>query len=203
MNTWSKAIGKFIRQHLKNRLLGGVLVLVPAAATFLILRFIFNWLDGLLQPVIQHFWGRTFPGVGLIGLVILLYLAGIFAGTYLGRWTFSWAQKLVLRIPVVQTIYSAFKGVTDSFARVGETPFQRPVLVQYPRLGMWTMGFLTAGPVTTPVGERFAVYLPSTPTPTTGYVFFVTSEDIIPTELTVEEALRIIISGGILSPKKM
>jgi uncharacterized membrane protein len=203
MKRWMKAIRKSLRRRLRAHLITGLIALVPIGITFLVLRFFFEFLDGLLQPVIQLIWGRTFPGAGVIALLILAYGVGMLTSNVLGRRLFDLVQNLLLRTPIVQTVYSAFKGVVDSVARTGKTPFQRPVLVEYPRRGMWSLGFLTGGPVTTREGSLLAVYLPSTPTPTTGYVLLVPREEVMWLEMTVEEAMRLIVSSGVLTPEEL
>ena len=195
-----------ITGHLRRTLIAGILLLVPVALTYVILRFIFDVVDGVLQPGIQWVserWGEewTVPGLGIVVAVVLIYLAGLFLTNVLGRRVVGWAQAATLRVPLMGAIYSASRQLVESFSGARQTGFKRVVMVQYPRVGAWSIGFLTA--ITTTVGgERFAVvYIPTAPLPNSGWVAVVPIEEVLDTDLSVQAAMQLVFSGGIVSPE--
>ncbi|MSQ22831.1 MAG: DUF502 domain-containing protein [Dehalococcoidia bacterium] len=206
--TPSKSKGRVrrsIARHMRRNLITGSLMLVPVALTYLVLRFIFDLTDGVLQPTVQWAFQRfgldwTVPGVGLLVAVILVYFTGFFLANAVGRRMARWAQGAVMHLPLIGTVYSASRKLVESFSGTGETGFKRVVMLEYPRQNAWTIGFLTA--ITTALdGKRMAVvYIPTAPTPTSGWVAMVPIEDVWDTDLTVQTAMQAVFSGGIVTP---
>lgn len=190
-------------RHLRRRLVAGLLLLVPIIITYVVLRMAFNTMDGLLQPVIKAVIGRNIPGGGALGLLVLLYIAGGLATNVLGRWFIALGQALLHRVPVVNTIYSASRQLIESFSGTGATGFKRVVMIEYPRPGTWTIGFLT-GLTQDEAGQPLAiVYIPTAPTPNSGWVAILPTRDVYDTDLTVGEAMRLVLSGGIAAPPQL
>ena len=194
-----------VGRHLRRNLVTGSLMLVPVALTYLVLRFIFDVTDGVLQPAVKRvtqMFGLelTLPGVGLLVAVILIYFTGFFLANAVGRRMARWAQGAVMHLPLIGTVYSASRRLVESFSGTGDTGFKRVVMLQYPRQDAWTIGFLTA--ITTALdGKRMAVvYIPTAPTPTSGWVAMVPIEDVWDTDLTVQTAMQAVFSGGIVTP---
>jgi len=182
------------------------LLLLPIALTYVILRFIFDVIDGVLQPGIRwvgEWWGQdwTVPGLGVVVAVALIYLAGLFLTNVMGRWLVEGAQRTAQRLPLVGTVYSASRQLVESFSGAKQTGFKRVVMVQYPRMGAWSIGFLTETTMTSE-GERLAVvYIPTAPLPNSGWVALVPVEEVLDTDLSVPEAMQMVFSGGIVSPE--
>lgn len=132
----------FLR-HLRNRLTAGLLLLVPLLITYWILGFAFRGLDGLFGPLLERATGRTIPGLGIILLGILVYLAGLLASNYLGRGIIRTGQSMLMRVPLISTVYDTSKQLIESFSGAKQTGFKRVVLIEYPRSGSWAVGFLT------------------------------------------------------------
>jgi len=193
-----------IARNLRRNLIAGSLLLIPVALTYLVVRFIFDLVDGVLRPAIQWAFQRagldwTIPGLGVVAMVILVYVAGLALANALGRQMLRWSQEALLRVPLIGTLYSAAKKLVESFSGTGETGFKRVVMIEYPRSGAWTIGFLT-GITSTSIGAMAVIYIPTAPTPNTGWVAIVPVEQVLDTDLTVQTAIQLTFSGGILSP---
>ncbi|MBI4312785.1 MAG: DUF502 domain-containing protein [Chloroflexi bacterium] len=206
-NLWQR-VKQAIGAQVRRTLITGSLLLLPVALTYLILRFIFDVVDGVLNPGITWLLARmnidfSVPGVGVVVAVVLLYLAGFVLANSIGRKFIAWGQKALLRVPVIGTVYSASQKLVESFSGKGETGFKRVVLLQYPQQGNWTIGFLTS--VTTAFdGKQMAVvYIPTAPTPTSGWVAIVPWEEVYDTDITVPVAMQMVFSGGIVTPDKI
>ena len=197
-----------IGAHLRRTLITGSLLLIPVALTYLLLRFIFDLVDGVLQPGIQLLLERlgvdwTVPGLGVVVAVAFIYLAGFTFASAMGRRVVGWGQAAVLRMPLIGTVYSATRRLVESFSGTEETGFKRVVMVQYPRLGAWSIGFLTAITSTTAGGRYAVVYIPTAPLPNSGWVAVVPVDDVLDTDLSVRAAMQMVFSGGILSPDEI
>ena len=194
-----------IATHLRRTLITGSLLLVPVALTYLILRFLFDLVDGVLEPGVEVLFDRlgvdwVIPGVGVAAAVVLVYLVGFLFANALGRRLVGWAQAAVLRIPLLGAVYSASRKLVESFSGTGETGFKRVVMVQYPRVGAWSIGFLTAITETSDDKQLAVVYIPTAPLPNSGWVAVVPVEEVLDTNLSVQQAMQMVFSGGIVSP---
>lgn len=181
----------------------GLVVLLPVLVTVWALVFGFNLLDGLWRSILPLVLGRYVPGVGTLLTVTLTIAVGAVATNVIGRRLIGWAEALLQRIPIVRSVYSAAKQFVDVVAGGQKAAFQRVVLVEYPRRGTYAIGFLTAtGPqqVSEAVGEEiWSVFLPTSPNPTTGWVVLLPRSQCRTIPMSVEEAFRIIVSGGVLA----
>ena len=195
---------------LRKWLLAGLLVIVPVAITAAVLRWIIDTLDQTLQ-ILPEAWqpdrliGFHIPGFGvLLTLAILLIVGGI-ASNFVGRKLVSFGDRIVSRIPVVRGIYSSVKQVSDTLFSESGNAFRTAVLVQWPRADVWTIGFVTGAPggdVTTYLrGEEYvSVYVPTTPNPTGGYFVMLRKSDCIELRMSVDEALKYVVSMGVVVP---
>lgn len=188
-------------RHLWRKVVSGFLVVVPLGITFIILRAVVVFLDDILRP----FLGSTpldFPGIGLVILLIGLYLIGAIVSARLGRKAFDVQGAVLTRVPVVRFIYVLARQATDALSTPMERKVNRVVFIEWPRPGFMALGFVTGQ--TTPLEEggspRLIVYVPTVPNPTSGNLAFVAEEDIIDTDITVEEAMKTVFSGGIVPP---
>jgi uncharacterized membrane protein len=189
--------------HFRARLIAGFLILIPVMITYAVLSFVFGTLDDILQPLFDLVFGREVPGLGFAIILLLAYVAGLIAATYMGRWFIRAVQSGLLRIPVYNTIYSASKQLVESFSGSGNTGFRRVVEFEYPRHGTWTIGFLT-NTIEHEDGQVMGVvYIPTAPTPNSGYVAIVPLEDVYDLDMPVDRALRFCLSGGIVAPPRL
>jgi len=194
---------------LRKWLVAGLLVIVPLAVTFAVLRWIVETLDSTLL-ILPEAWqpdrliGVHIPGFGvLLTLVILLAVGGV-ASNFFGKKLVEWGDRLLARIPVVRSIYSSVKQVSDTLFSPNGNAFRTAVLVQWPRADVWTIGFVTGTPggdVTNYlVGDYVSVYVPTTPNPTGGYFVMLRKGDCIELKMSVDEALKYVISMGVVAP---
>ncbi|HGE69960.1 TPA: DUF502 domain-containing protein, partial [Candidatus Poribacteria bacterium] len=170
----------------RRNIVAGLLFLLPIAITYLVLRFLFNTIDGVIYPAIQQILmyfaprlARNLPrGTGIVILLILVYFIGLLGSNILGKWVGKFIQRLFLRVPIVGVIYSTAKQLIESFSGEGTTGFKRVVMIEYPRTNCWAIGFLT-NLANDENGEQMAlVYIPTTPTPNSGWLAIVPIEDV-------------------------
>jgi uncharacterized membrane protein len=204
MNADQPSLWTRLRRSLRSRLVSGILVLIPLGFTFLVLRFLYNATAGALAPLITRTFG-TLPEVllmvlSVLALLVLVYLVGVVTAHMLGRRLLALGEALLRRIPLVKPIYSGVKQVIQTFSASDAQSFKRVVFIEYPRPGLKAVGFVT-GETELPDGRRFyRVFLPSALTPTAGALEFVPVEAAEDAGLSVEEAMRMLISCGILAP---
>ncbi len=180
-----------------HRFAVGLLILIPVVLTVVILQFAFEFLDGLLGPVLSTALGRDIPGVGLVALILIMLLTGVLALSGAARSVSRWMERIVSAIPVVGTIYGIGKKMTGSSS--DGAGFNRVVLVEYPRDGVWSMGFLTG--FTQVDGQLHAfVYLPTAPMPNSGWIALIEAAHVYDTDLSTQDAMQAVLSSGISNP---
>jgi uncharacterized membrane protein len=178
----------------------GLIIVVPLAITFWVLRLVFNLMDGFLGPVIEDRIGRDVPGIGIVAMLLLVYLTGqLWEFSNLGKRIIGAVQKWVLSIPIVGAVYNPARRLIDSFSGTSESGFKRVVLIEYPKAGAWMIGFLTATTMTKD-GEMGVVYVPTAPTPNSGWVGVVPIDGVYDVDMTVQQAMTMVLSGGIVTP---
>jgi uncharacterized membrane protein len=184
----------------RDRLITGLVAVLPAVLTIWVLWWVVRFVDGLFQPLFMQVFGRTLPGIGLILVPILLYLVGWLVQNRISKRLIEIGENIVNRLPIVGAIYSAVKQTLDVFnVTSAEQKFSRVVFVEYPREGVWTLGFVTRELEFR--GERsLALFMPTTPNPTSGVLIVAPEKDTLSTSMTMEEAAKFVISGGILVP---
>ena len=192
-----------LESHIIRFMLSGFLVLIPLIITVIVLRFFFGYLDSFVRPWISpRATFLDFPGVGVLATLIVLYLIGALVSWEIGRRAINWQGAVFSRIPVVKSIYGVAKQATDALSSPMGHHFSRVVFVEYPRPGVTALGFVT-GHINSPLreGEKLVgVYIPTVPNPTSGMLAFLSEEDIMETNLTVEDAMKMVFSGGIVLP---
>jgi uncharacterized membrane protein len=192
-----------IAGHFTRTLGAGLLLLVPVGITYLVLKFLFDAIDGILQPGIVALLGRRIPGLGAVIIVFLVYLAGLLGAVVIGKQLIRLGQSILLKVPIINTVYSSAKQLIESFSGSSSTGFKRVVMLEYPRTGCWTIGFLTALTRDEHDNTMAIVYIPTAPTPQSGWVAVVPVRDVYDTQMTVQEAMRLVFSGGIVAPTQI
>jgi uncharacterized membrane protein len=194
---------------IRKWLLSGLLVIVPLAITVWVLESIISTLDQTLL-ILPDSWqpdkllGFHIPGFGvLLALAMLLVVGGV-ASNFIGKKLVGWWDNLLHRIPIVRSIYSGVKQVSDTLFSENGNAFRKAVLIQWPREGAWTIAFVTGVPGGDTVnylhGDYLSVYVPTTPNPTGGYFIMLKSSDCIELKMSVDEALKYIVSMGVVVP---
>ena len=198
--TEEPSFGIKIARHVRATLIAGVLILVPIAITYVLLLWVFNSIDGLLAPVVDRSIGRHIPGLGLLVLLIIVYFLGLIWTKRLGRRTIRTLQLFLLKVPLIGAIYGPARKLIESFTGESTAGFKRVVVVEYPKQGTWMIGFLTGISNVVPGTTMGVIYLPTAPTPNSGWVAMVPIQNIYDTTMTVREAMSMVLSGGISSP---
>jgi len=193
----------------RKYLITGLLIWIPLVITLWVLKLIVETLDQsllLLPPEwrTESFLGYHVPGLGVILTLVIVFVTGVFATNFLGaRLVMLW-HAVLNRIPVVNSIYSSVKQISDTLFSSSGQAFRKALLVQWPRQGTWTIAFLTGVPggdvVNHLKGDFVSVYVPTTPNPTSGYFAMLRRDDVIELDMTVDEALKYIISMGVVAP---
>jgi len=179
-------------------------VVLPATITGYVLWFIFRFTDGLLGTFLERLFHRRVPGLGLLAMLVVLLLAGLIAANYLGKRVIGWAESLLARIPVVGGIYGTTRQFAEALSKPEQGLFRRVVMVEYPRPGLYALGFLTSqAPATLDrlCGRELAnVFIPTVPNPTTGFLIHVPVEDLSYPEMSIDEGVKLIVSAGVVKP---
>jgi len=194
---------------LRKYLIAGLLVWLPLAATVVIIKLVIDLLDKiiLLLPVDyrpESLFGFSVPGFGLILAIGVLILTGMLAANLLGRQLVKLWEGILSRIPIVRNIYNAVKQISSTVLTSQGKSFRKVVLAEYPRKGIWSIGFLTNENVALDCrdiqAEMVAVFLPTTPNPTSGFILLFAKDDLIELDMSVEEGFKFIISIGVVVP---
>jgi len=194
----------------KKYFITGLLIWIPLVITIWVLKLVVDTLDQslLLLPErwrTEGFLGVHIPGLGVILTLVIVLVTGVFATNFFGAQLVRLWHGILNRIPVVNSIYSSVKQISDTLFSSSGQAFRKALLVQWPREGMWTIAFLTGTPggdvVNHLQGDYVSVYVPTTPNPTGGYFVMVARKDVIELDMTVDAALKYIISMGVVSPE--
>lgn len=201
--TERRSIISRIGRNIRARMLAGILVMVPIGITVWILWFFFRVVDRILQPVLEATLGYRIPGLGLILTLILLYGIGLFASWVLGRRLIHWGEAILKRIPLVKNIYTAVKQVVETLSGPRSQAFKRVVLVEFPRPGIWAVALVT-GEIYDSEGKKLLkLLIPTALNLASGSLELVPEEQVRETNLSVENAIKMVVSGGLLSPDKI
>ncbi len=199
-----------IKRFLRANLIAGILFLTPLVATFLTLRVVVRWMDKSLLLLPPEFRPEAYlpfkiPGLGIVLVLVVLLLTGLLVRNLLGRKLVELWDAVLGRIPFVSNFYKAVKQLVETIFRGSGRDFKRVVLIEYPRHGLYTLAFVTGvaiGEIQQKTEKRVLnVFVPTTPNPTSGFYLMVPEQDIIPLEMGVEDAFKVLISGGILNPE--
>lgn len=206
-----KPLQRFLRMKLKTYMLAGFLVIGPVALTMMVLQWLVTSVDRALYRFLPHslqpeqLIGVHIPGLGLLVSLVCIFIVGILTANYLGQRLIRGFEYLVYRIPLVRFIYSLFKQLADSTLGKDRRGFNRVVLIEYPRRAIWSIGFVTGiaeGEVQEKTTRKVInIFIPTTPNPTSGFYIMVPEEDAIPLSMTVDDAFKMVISGGLFSPE--
>jgi len=198
-----------VKKKLKQIFLTGLAVTIPIGLTLYILFFLIDIMDSLLKiiPARYHpdtLLGIHIPGLGTIVTVILIFICGLVTASYVGNKIVQSGEDLVYRIPFVRNIYQAIKRLSDTMFMDKRSSFKKVVLVEFPRKGLYTIGFVTGIPgreIQKKAEQNYiSVFLPTTPNPTSGYLIIIPEDELVEMDMSVEEALTYVISVGIVNP---
>ena len=197
---------------LRASFLTGVVVIAPVGLTIWLMWTLIGWVDGFVLPLIpaqyqpEQYIGINLRGVGAIIFLIFTVLVGWVAKGLIGRSLILFAESLVNRMPVVRSIYSGVKQIAETVFAQSERSFEKACLVEYPRKGIWAIGFISTearGEINDKAraqGEMLSVFVPTTPNPTSGFLLYFPREDVIELDMTIEDAAKLVISAGLVYP---
>ena len=205
--------GNRIGERLRAYFLAGILVTGPIAFTLWITWSIIDFIDHAVSHLVptgynpSTYFPFNIPGFGLVVAVVALTLIGWMTAGYAGRLFLRLSDRIMKRMPVVRGIYGALKQIFETVLAKRSNTFREVVLVEWPRRGMWTVAFVTAhaeGEIKSAVApETIGLYVPTTPNPTSGYLVYVPREEIVPLAMSVEDGIKLVISGGIITPESV
>tara|TARA_B100000315_G_scaffold258753_1_gene311986 strand:+ start:2182 stop:2775 length:594 start_codon:yes stop_codon:yes gene_type:complete len=190
-----------IIQNLKSKIFAGIAALFPIYLTYIVLKFLFVTLEKISAPMLKKIEFEI-PGLGILLTLILIYLLGLVVTNFLGRKIFNLGEHILTKVPIVNTIYTTLKQITDTFTKGTAETFEGAIYIQYPREGLWTMAFISGESTSEDGVPYYHLFVPTTPNPTSGFFLMIPQADTIPTGMSVEEGLKTIISGGMLAPEE-
>jgi len=193
-------------RRIRNFFIAGLIVFIPLAFTVVFLRFMFKLVDGILREPVEMLIGYHIPGLGVVASLILILLIGGLATNLIGKRLIALGESIIVRTPFAGAVYVTVKQIVDAFIHSERTPFQHVCLIEYPRKGMWSIAFVTGETPASMTGGRaedlINVFIPTTPNPTSGFLILVPREDVIYLDVPVEDGLKMVVSGGILTPEQ-
>jgi uncharacterized membrane protein len=198
-----KAFLAWIGRNLGAKFSIGLITAVPVGVTVWILWWGFNTIDNVLQPFIKTIWGHTIPGVGFGITVVFIYLVGILASNVIGKRLIRYGESALPWMPVVRQLYTGVKQIIEGFTAPTKTRRMQPVITEFPRKGMKVVGFATNEVLTESGKKLVTVFIPTSPNPTSGYLQIVDEDEIVRTDMSVENALKMIVSAGKVLPEEV
>jgi uncharacterized membrane protein len=196
--------------RLRAYFFAGILITAPLSITIYLAALFIGFVDRQVTPLIPaHYNPETYlpfsiPGLGLVVVIVTMILVGALTAGFLGRYFVRVSERILARMPVVRNLYSTTKQIFETVLAQKSTAFRQAVLVEYPRRGIWAIAFITGrteGEVQNLTEETVTnIFLPTTPNPTSGFLLFVPKKELIPLTMSVEEAIKMVISGGIVTP---
>jgi uncharacterized membrane protein len=201
--------GRF-RRHIRSYFMAGVLVTAPIGITFYISWLLIRWVDAQVTPLLppaynpETYLPFAIPGLGLVIVFVALTFIGWSTAGLIGRLWTRLSEHFLRRMPVIRSVYSAVKQIIETIVKQQSNAFREVVLFEYPRRGSWAIGFITGqtqGEVQNLTSDDVVnVFLPTTPNPTSGYLLFIPKKDLVILDMTVEEGIKMVVSGGIVTP---
>ena len=183
----------------------GLLSILPVAATYWILLKLFQFFSTPGATIVEYIFKDKVPKyipelAGFILTILFISFAGMVVSNVLGKRIYSWFETVLLRIPIVSIVYRTIKQITTSLSSPNRQAFKKVVYIEYPRKGIWTLTMVTGESINKTGEKYYHIFVPTTPNPTSGFMLYVPQRDTLETEISVEEGLKIIISGGMLAP---
>lgn len=196
--------------RLRTYFFAGVLVTAPIGITLYLVWLFVDFVDSQVEPLIptrynpETYLPFSIPGLGLLVSVVVLVMIGAFTAGLLGRWVLGFFDRLMARMPVARNLHSALKQILETVLAQKSNAFRQVVLVEYPRRGIWAIGFITGDTVgevqNLTADEMVNVFLPTTPNPTSGFLLFLPRGELYKLNMSVEEGIKMVVSGGIVTP---
>jgi uncharacterized membrane protein len=195
-----------LKTSIKRTFIAGLVVIIPILVTIFVVWWAFDLVDGFLAPIYDRMLGYHFPGLGFLSTIVLIFLVGLFATNVVGQRLLSWGEAFLSKVPLIKIIYPPLKQLMDAFSPQSSPTFKRFVLVEYPRKGVYSFGFLTDHSQLESEEQKAeplaAVYIPTNHL-YLGEIVLFRREDVYYSDLGIEEGIKIILSGGIATPPRL
>jgi uncharacterized membrane protein len=203
------------KKNIRRKLVAGLLVVFPIFITFIVIKFLFGLIGGILSPVVEKAFillGSSPKGtvddfivtsIAFILTFSALYFIGVIATNFFGKLILNFFEAILNKTPIIKNIYTSSKQLIEIISLPSRQSFKRVVMVEYPRVGMKAFAFVTGDIKTKDGTELTSIFVPTTPNPTSGFLIYLPEEDIIETDMDIEEGMKIIVSGGILVPEHL
>ena len=199
-------VTKFFKRlggNLRACFFAGILVIMPISLTIWIFTWIFNNVDGFLSPYIEQVFNRSLPGIGFAVTILIVYLAGVLGRNILGRRLIQYGERVLGRIPIAGYLYNGIRQIIQSFTAPDNTGFMQVVLVKFPHKDTHTIGFITNESPYESGRRLLNVFIPTSPNPTSGFLQIIDEEEVIRTNISVDDALKMVVSGGRISHREI
>ena len=191
---------RWLGRKLRAQFLMGLLVSIPIIIIIWILYLIFSAVDSFLNPLIEPIMGHTIPGLGFGIMIVLIYLIGVVADNFIGKKLIHYGERLLNRVPLIRQLYSGTKQILESFSGPTKAGYMEVVLVEFPRVGMRAIGFVTNETSDESGTKLFHIFVPTSPNPTSGFLQIVEEDKITRTKMSVDDALKVVVSAGRMTP---
>ncbi len=203
------------RKNIRRKLVAGLLVVFPIFITFIVIKFLFSLIGGILSPVVTKvfiFFGSSpkstidefvVTSVAFVLTFLALYFIGVIATNFFGKLILGFFEAILHKTPIIKNIYTSSKKIIEIISLPSRESFKRVVIVEYPRVGMKAFAFVTGNIKTKDGTELTSIFIPTTPNPTSGFLIYLPEKDIIETDMNIEEGMKLIVSGGILVPEHL
>ena len=189
---------------IKRHFISGLLVIVPLILTYLVLRYLFVAIDDILRPVLLSLFSYYVPGLGLLTTLLLVILAGFFTRGIIGARLYRWWEAMLVKMPLIRPIYSSSKKLLEAVTASSNDSFKEVVLMEYPRRGLWALGFISRyfeAPLDGNLRRYCSVFVGSSPAPVTGWMVVAPVDEVVRVDMSIEEGFKMLVSGGVVSPE--
>ncbi len=202
--TLKNSILSIFRHTVRNKFIAGVVILLPIGITIVLLQMMFTWLNSFFAPLAFHLTDRHIPGLGIISTLLIVFGVGLLVTNIVGRAVVSFGEFLVAKIPFIGSVYYGAKQFLETLTAEQRQAFTQVVLLEYPKEGSYTLGFVTTE-TSGEIQERtprplLNVFVTTTPNPTTGFLLLVPKEEVSVLPMSIEEGIKMVVSGGIIHP---
>ena len=196
---------KIFFAHIRSYIVRGLFAIIPLLLSYSAIRFLYVFIDQRFVGFFNKWFGFSIPGLGILLVIVVLYFIGLIASNVIGKQIFNVIEEITKRIPIIKSIYQLGRQLSQSLSPVDpeKQAFKRSILVDVHKTGVWTVGFVTGTCLDEKGQEYIRVFVPTVPNPTTGFVILVKPEQTMDPQWTVEETMKVIISGGIIGPEKV
>ena len=190
----------------KHYLLTGLFSILPIAATYWIVIYLFNFFSKPGSKIVELIFHDNIPSyvpeiTGFIFTIIFIYLTGLLISNVIGKSIYKWIEKILSHIPIINTVYVTIKKITSTITKPDRDSFKKVVFIEYPKNDIWTLAMVTGESIGINRKSYYHIFLPTTPNPTSGFLLFILKENVKESNMSIEEGMKTIISGGLLSPE--